>query len=1247
MTPPFEWNRGAGTDAWATGGNWVGDTAPTINADVLFADAPTVDDYVGQGYGYQSPLTVEALTGLQVNALWFETGREYTVAGGPWATFALGGALAHDGANIITSLNSDSGAWQSEHNVIARSIAFSLPNTDWTATIASFSSGGFRIHAGLIFSKGNLRQRGGGAMHLAGGLRGTATNPGNLTIATDAGHMILSGNSPNWKGQLTVKHGFLVATANNALGSTTTTSNSTRSVVIDGTSSGSTLAFRPKFVGPGLNNSAGMNYTTAQTLTVSGTGYQRPWGSADPHDPYSKLNLRPVGAIYNDGGNNSFEGNIRMVGDTWFGSRHGVLTLNGLIFEAQPGFRFTKVGHGAIELGEIHSWSGSTVLREGVLRLGGVNSLPKNSVVHFEGGILELGGGNFSRTLGTWGNERIIWASGRAGGFSAFGGDRTVTLNNGAMLTWGGGGFVGNGAALLLSSAYADSKIVFQNPINLGSSAYREIRVERGVSPAAHAVLTGQISGSQGGVLKTGLGTLWLNNNTNNYRHITTIREGVLGGYVPSLSRIDFDGGVLGIDRSFTRSLGTAAQHIRWLAGRDGGFASYSGNRIVTIGLWDSVVTIGQANFVSPESYLIFGAYDARGTVIFNNQLGLVPDLYGAPPEKWGVSRIRVIQNRLMPVINVVTGLTTASVIFSQEFYTPNELDWSGLAPQALIPTKYSLYFEGDGRADITSNNASWLGNFIKTRGAQLVLSGTGTVPFMDRFHAYHGGSIVIDNSTHYVAGRVGAIHPQSEVLHKPSLSLHSGAFTYIGNASTHALERFQDLELHLGANRVSLLSGTFGDFSYSTAIQFRQLDYIQSEFIDGVQQHERPTLNFTTNSSAGFNAPHPNNPNLFNRHMISFLWKPAETGGILPYATINGSTWARTTQSLGNLYYLTSYQGYETGDETTWDVSKNVSPSADQTLTTARYVNSMRLYGGRTINLGSIEAPLSLHIDSGGLLSIGSSTAYIKNGGITATKGGDLYAHIYNTATIGLDISSMLALFNGGRFIKTGPGTLRLSGDSIVLISGGIHIHEGTLALSKTGETGKVLTSKIIVGDHAGVDILRLDNHQQILSMVDLTLRGGHPDPARFLMAEGILRYNGINGSGVGIRQTINNLHIEGRGVIDFRGGEVGRANFLIINGDITFGAESKLFIRNYYEYEDYILIRRNGAGLVNLDNIVFEGYGPAIMRSWDDDYYQITPNPEPATYGAILGIVGIGIVMWRKKRRRAASGIYARATR
>jgi len=512
--------------------------------------------------------------------------------------------------------------------------------------------------------------------------------------------MILSGNSPNWKGQLTVNHGFLVATANNALGSS-----ANRTVAINETWSGATLAFRPKFVGTGLSNSAGFDYTTAQAVTVKGMGYLRPWGSADPYDPYSALNLRPVGAIYNDGGNNTFAGNITMLGHTWFGSRHGVLTLSGRIRQSGGNYTFTKVGHGVIALSNPGAqWLGSenewrqTVIREGVLRINEEKSLP-NAHIRFEGGIFELGSGDFSRLLGT-GNGQINWLSNRDGGFSAFGGERTVTLNNGATLTWGSGGFVGNGAALLLSSAYADSKIVFTNPINLGSSAYREIRVERGATSAAHAVLSAQISSQVGGILKTGLGTLWLNNSANNYRHITTIREGVLGGYVPSNSRIDFDGGVLGINGDFTRSLGTFANQIQWLAGRDGGFASYSGTRTVTLGSAGSIVSVsdmweGTPNFVNAGSTLIFGAYDASGTVDFNNRLGLISEFN---PLDWGPNRVRVIRHRpdnAMISIGPLGDLPAANVVFSQEFYTPS-------GPPGNRSTSYNLYIEGDGRADIT-----------------------------------------------------------------------------------------------------------------------------------------------------------------------------------------------------------------------------------------------------------------------------------------------------------------------------------------------------------------------------------------------------------------------------------------------------------------------------------------------------------------------------------------------------------------
>jgi len=1240
MMPPndfFEWNRGSGTNFWATGGNWIGGTAPapTINADVLFANAPTIDTDAANGYGYKSPLEVQTGGMRYVNSLWFETGRDYTLRG---LAIYLGGTAAN-GDTLIASLNNTPGNWQSEHR-IDNTIALQLQDANWTATIASFSGGGLRLGGSLHFMKGNLQQRGGGAIHLAGSLNGTQTNQGNLTVATDAGHMILSGNNSNWTGALTVNHGFLVATANNALGSAA----NARTVTINGNSSGSSLAFRPKFVGTGLNNSGGINYASQQGVTVSGTGYLRPWGSADPYAPHSKLNLRPIGAIYNDGGNNAFAGNITMVGNTWFGSRDGVLTLTGRVNGGfHNNYTFTKVGRGVIALALPQPSSGlaiennwyQTVIREGVLRVNTKNALPKTARIMFQGGILELGAGGFYGTTAPTGDYAVTWMPGFSGGFSAFGGTREVWLNEGAMLNWGNlGGY--HGKPLLLSSAYADSKIIFLNPIDLQTGTNREIRVERGVNSRARAELGGKITKPahlvREPLIKTGLGTLWLSNQTNDYNNATRIREGVLGGYVPTGSRIDFDGGVFGIDLNFSRTLGTANTQVRWLANRDGGFASYWGTRYVTLGSANSVVTFGQNNFANKwgysnqGGYLIFGAYDASGTVNFNNRLGLANDY---SPSGWGANRVRVIRYRpdiVAPTLGPLGDLPAASVIFSREIDTPPGL--------SLRSTSYNLYFEGDGRADITHSHQlyesgspeeqitiGWFGRFVKTRGAHPVLRQDGNIPLTLAtgwgafVGAYHGGSITLDNTGQYVANR---INDQVDV------QLHSGKFTLAGNLSTHVTETVNDLNLRLGANTVSLLSGAGfrGTSNWSVSLRFNKL-FVDTSYSDnGVQHNERPTVNFTSNSPTGFvGTGWPT-----GAHRLSFANQPANYGGILPYATINATDWAQVVAD-GGRYYLAPYTAYQTGDNSTWYWG-HAAPSANQSITTSRTLNSLKLESGRTITISDNRY---LQIYSGGLLATGSSMTSITGG--TLYSGGALYAHVYNSAAVGLDISS--AISGTSWFIKTGSGVLRLSGNTNANINNTLYIHEGTLALAKTGN-GKLRVQNIIVGDHAGVDTLRLDTEQSIVSTASITLRGGHPDPARFLMAEGVLMFNGVIGSGVGIRQTINNLTIEGRGVIDFRGGEGGRANFLIINGTITIGEDSRLFIRNWFEFEDYILIRRNGASSVDLSRVEFVGYGPAFFRDWNSEYYLMTPAPEPATYGAILGAVGLGLWAWQRKRRR-----------
>jgi len=51
-------------------------------------------------------------------------------------------------------------------------------------------------------------------------------------------------------------------------------------------------------------------------------------------------------------------------------------------------------------------------------------------------------------------------------------------------------------------------------------------------------------------------------------------------------------------------------------------------------------------------------------------------------------------------------------------------------------------------------------------------------------------------------------------------------------------------------------------------------------------------------------------------------------------------------------------------------------------------------------------------------------------------------------------------------------------------------------------------------------------------------------------------------------------------------------------------------------------------------LSQISFNGWLPGRihLRSYNKDYWTIYGTPEPETYGAILGAVGVSLTLWRK---------------
>ena len=185
-------------------------------------------------------------------------------------------------------------------------------------------------------------------------------------------------------------------------------------------------------------------------------------------------------------------------------------------------------GVGTLTMSAANTYTGVTTVTAGVLRLNNAAALPGGidatvgtgeSGLTFNGGVIGLTttSGDFQRVVGT-GAGQVQWtATTGTGGFTAFGGDRLVNLGGAsAMQTWNTAAGSFGSAGLILGSVDSDSKVTFQNPIDL-NGAVRAVTVYDG-SAAVDAELSGILSGAAAsGLNKLGNGTLVLSaDNTSN-----------------------------------------------------------------------------------------------------------------------------------------------------------------------------------------------------------------------------------------------------------------------------------------------------------------------------------------------------------------------------------------------------------------------------------------------------------------------------------------------------------------------------------------------------------------------------------------------------------------------------------------------------------------------------------------------------------------------------------------------------------
>jgi len=554
-------------------------------------------------------------------------------------------------------------------------------------------------------------------------------------------------------------------------------------------------------------------------------------------------------------------------------------------------------------------------------------------------------------------------------------------------------------------------------------------------------------------------------------------------------------------------------------------------------------------------------------------------------------------------------------------------------------PNKAILRVVGNGRLDVSAYTDQLRISHLQIAGAEFRLTQS---KISNQYQPYLAASDIIVEITNG-----GKITLDTQLLANPNIihiqtrySFNAGNLLHISKIGGESYEGANEFNLLGGSNGIHLeKSDAFGnpDMLYS----IKTLNHT----------HPSATLNVSSNKTfSSINSV--NSVRLAIDNAAVYEFGAGNSGApnsqkVIPWMTVNGTDFAKTTNAGGETYIQTAL--YASGDfQNNWISSNNVSVTSNVTLNSDKTINSLRITDGSTLNLGDRK----LTINSGGLLSTGTGTTTITGSSgstITTTDNRPLYVHVYNDQ---LRFANYTGISGYIDLVKTGPGTLNF--DSNISTSynlGSMYINEGKVILSRYSKYS--FAGRIYVGDGAGTDILvfppayRGQDTGPFLTSTpnvfhSITLHGNPHDPRgpEYGGDQAILQMSGDT------KVRLQNLHIQDRGTIDWVSGNVGQANILYLDTLTFSGPDAILFMRNWFEYEDYLLVRTNGFDLSYLQNVRFEGYEnfPVVWRKYDQYYHQITPfgpmsdegTPEPATTGAILAAVGIGLWALRKRTLR-----------
>jgi len=414
-----------------------------------------------------------------------------------------------------------------------------------------------------------------------------------------------------------------------------------------------------------------------------------------------------------------------------------------------------------------------------------------------------------------------------------------------------------------------------------------------------------------------------------------------------------------------------------------------------------------------------------------------------------------------------VTGLTFLTAGYTVAGSATNILTFTGTAPVIDVSTGTATFSTGriEGTSGFTKGGTGSLviQSTSAVSGAVNVSTGTlslgtttGTLTSATSVSVAQGATLQLNNTSgNNNNNRLGNI----------DVTLNGGTLNFVGlQAASGTSESISRVVLASGASTISLAGSTGSGAQLGTLTL--------GNATSGISRSTGATLNFDGDA---------------NGDIVSTSLATSNNiiGG---WAVYTGTTagWLKSVNGSLQVYVSTDAGYTDSATESSWTSTQNVDAKNDIS-TPGKTINSLIITGPGTSRTFTITSG-TLVLSSGGLMATKNSGHFLTGGTVTAgtTAGAELF--VFNN--FGFTISSVIGNNAGGavNLVKSGAGTLTLSGTTANTFTGTSYINEGAVTMSKSANVNALSGDVIINGGTLNYG----SNENQIADSATVTLNAG-----------------------------------------------------------------------------------------------------------------------------------------------------------